>query len=165
MWTKGGKGKRIMPGRQIEITPGSVLILGDDVYIGSRCTFEIGINPMASVAIGSNTWISRDCCVVSRNSITIGRNVLIGEFVSIRDTTHAHSDPTRPIKHQGDIIGSIVVEDDVWIGRGALLLGREEGVVIGRGAIIAANSVVTRSVPAMAIVGGVPARLIRSREE
>lgn len=163
LWTKGQKGKRIKPGRQVEVTPGSVLRLGDDVYIGSRCTFEVGVNPIATVTIGSNTWISRDCCIVCRNNITIGKNVLIGEFVSLRDTTHSHSDLARPIKSQGDIIGSITIEDDVWIGRGVIIIGRQEGMVIGQGAIIGANSVVTRSVPSMAVVGGVPARAIRSR--
>jgi acetyltransferase-like isoleucine patch superfamily enzyme len=163
LYTRGSKGKRIVLGRQIEITPGSKLTLGDDIHIGPRCSFEIGVNPAASVSIGSNTWISRDCCIVSRNNITVGRNVLIGEFVSLRDTTHASADVTRSIKGQGDIIGSIEIQDDVWIGRGVIILGREEGVVIGRGAIVGANSVVAKSVPAMTIVGGVPAHPIRPR--
>lgn len=163
IWTKGPKGKRIKLGRQIEVTPGSVLRLEDDIYIGPRCTFEVGVNPAATVTIGSNTWISRDCYIACRNNITIGKNVLIGEFASLRDTTHSHSDLTRPIKNQGDVIGSIVIEDDVWIGRGALIMGRQEGTVIGQGAIIGANSVVTKSVPPMTVVGGVPARTIRSR--
>lgn len=165
MWTKGTKGQHIELGRQIEVTPGSVLTLGNNVHIGSRCSFEIGVNPAASVTIDANTWISRDCIITSNNHIAIGRNVLIGEFVSLRDTTHAYSDLTRPISRQGDIVGSITIEDDVWIGRGVLILGSQGGVVIGRGAIIGANSVVSRSIPPMTIVGGVPARVIRSRDE
>jgi acetyltransferase-like isoleucine patch superfamily enzyme len=165
LYTRGAKGKRIALGRQIEVTPGSKLTLEDDIHIGSRCSFEISVNPAASVTIGSNTWISRDCCIVSCNSITIGRNVLIGELVSLRDTTHAHADATRSIKSQGDIVGSIEIRDDVWIGRGALILGRPTGTVIGRGAVIGANSVVTRSVAPYSVVAGAPARLIRMRTD
>ncbi len=162
--TKGEKGRNIFYGRDIMISPGAQLVLGDNLYIGSRCVFEITVNPFGIVTIGENTWISHDCHICSNASVQIGANVLIGEFVSIRDTTHEYADISRPIKQQGDILGQIIIEDNVWIGRGALILGRPEGVVIGEGAVIGANSVVSKSVPPFAVVAGTPAKFIRSRE-
>jgi acetyltransferase-like isoleucine patch superfamily enzyme len=162
--TKGTKGTGIALGSHVSVTPGSNLNLGDNLFIGPRCIFEISVNPSASVTIGSNTWITHDCHICSYNRIDIGADVLIGEFVSIRDTSHTFGDTTVPIKSQPDVRGEIVIEDDVWIGRGCLIQGKAGGVVIGRGAIIAANSVVSQSVPGMEIWGGAPARFIRRRE-
>ena len=161
--TLGHKGRKIQWGRNVFVSPGGHLDLGDGLYIGDRCVFEIGLNPKAQISIGANTWISHDCHLASSRSVEIGQQVLIGEFVSIRDSTHSHADLEVPMKSQQDILGSIHIEDDVWIGRGCLVQGRPEGVTIGRGAIIAANSVVSHSVPSMQIWGGVPARFIKDR--
>jgi len=145
------------------VTPGSHLNLGDNLFIGARCIFEVSVNPLASVTIASNTWITHDCHICSYNRIDIGSDVLIGEFVSLRDSSHSYSDHTIPMKNQSDVRGHIVIEDDVWIGRGCLIQSKAEGVVIGRGAIIAANSVVSRSIPGMEVWGGAPARFIKRR--
>lgn len=163
--TFGKKGRRVRWGRHIAVTPGAHLILSEGVHVGDRCVFETNISTSARISVGKDTWISHDCHISSYGTVAIGDHVLIGEFVSLRDATHAYSDLTRPISRQGDIVGSITIEDDVWIGRGVLILGSQGGVVIGRGAIIGANSVVSRSIPPMTIVGGVPARVIRSRDE
>jgi acetyltransferase-like isoleucine patch superfamily enzyme len=162
--TLGEKGRGIHWGRDVSYNPGGHLDLGDNLFIGDRCGFEIGTNPKAQISIGTNTWISHSSFLSSRQKISIGQQVLIGEFVSIRDSTHSHADLKVPMKSQQDILGSIRIEDDVWIGRGCLLLGTPEGVIIGRGSIIAANSVVSRSIPPMQIWGGAPARFIKTRE-
>ena len=161
--TKGFKGRGLGLGREVRATPGSFLALGNGVSLGDRCTFEIGVNPEARVTVGDNTWISRDFHLQSAGCISIGRSVLVGEFVSVRDTTHSYDDSALPIKEQPDVISSIVIEDDVWIGRGCLIQASPPGLTVGRGAIIGANSVVNRPVPAMEIWGGVPARLIKRR--
>jgi acetyltransferase-like isoleucine patch superfamily enzyme len=67
-----------------------------------------------------------------------------------------------PIRQQGSTSRGIQIEDDVWIGHGCSIL---DGVVIGRGAIVAAGSVVTKNVPSFAVVGGVPARVLKQRWE
>ncbi len=162
--TTGTIGSRIQWGRAVFVNPGAHLDLGDNLFVGDRCIFEVGLNPKAQVSIGSNTWISHDCHLGSSRRIEIGADVLIGEFVSIRDSTHSYADLEVPMKEQQDVLGSIVIEDDVWIGRGCLVQGRPEGIVIGRGSIIGANSVVSCSVPSMQIWGGVPARFIKNRE-
>ncbi len=161
--TGGRKGKSAQLGRALTITPGSYFSFGDDVYIGSRCTFEIGVNPTARVSIGSYTWISRDCHICSSYRIDIGSHVLIGEFVSIRDSTHDYRDRTLAIREQSDILGQVCIEDNVWVGRGCLIQGKPGGVIIGRGSIIAANSVVSQTIPPFQIWGGSPARFIKSR--
>ncbi|MCX7670135.1 MAG: acyltransferase, partial [Anaerolineae bacterium] len=67
-------------------------------------------------------------------------------------------DPTRPFVEQGITAEGITIEDDVWIGAGAIIT---DGVHIGRGAVVAAGAVVTQDVPAHTVVGGVPARVLR----
>jgi acetyltransferase-like isoleucine patch superfamily enzyme len=79
-------------------------------------------------------------------------------MVSIRDHDHGFQEDAVPMRQQEMLVGPIVVEDDVWIGSKATIT---RGVHIGRGAIIGANSVVTRDVDAGSIVGGNPARVIR----
>jgi acetyltransferase-like isoleucine patch superfamily enzyme len=161
--TKGRKGSGTRIGRSVTFTPGSHVTLGNNLFIGARCSFEAAVNPPASIEVGANTWISHDCHITSYKHIQIGDNVLVGEFVSLRDSTHSYEDKRLPVSRQGDVYGSIVIEDDVWIGRGCLVQGKPDTVVIGRGAIIGANSVVTRSVPSMEVWGGVPARFIKHR--
>jgi acetyltransferase-like isoleucine patch superfamily enzyme len=161
--TKGKKGRRIRLGRHVGFVPGSFLSLGDDLYIGDRCTFEIYVNSEARVSIGSNTWLSRDLHLQCAAQVTIGRNVLVGEFVSIRDTTHSYLDPMVPIKNQTDVSSPVIMEDDVWIGRGCLIQAKAPGIVIGRGAIVGANSVVTSSIPPMEVWGGTPAKMLKQR--
>jgi acetyltransferase-like isoleucine patch superfamily enzyme len=163
--TQGTKGRRIAFGRGVTVTPGGHVDIGDKVHIGDRVHLEIGIEPRGRLRIGDSSWLSHDGHIQCRKSVEIGRNVLIGEFVSIRDSTHAYSDPDRPTKQQGDLIGTIQIQDDVWIGRGCLVQGRPEGIVIGQGAVVAANSVVSAPIPPMEVWGGVPARFIKRRGE
>ncbi len=161
--TQGSKGRNWIFGKNVVVSSGSFLTLGNDGYIGDRCHFNILVASDARVIIGDDVWISPDCHIVSQNRIYIGSHVMIGEFVSIRDSTHSHVRLDTPMKSQEDVMGSIVIEDDVWVGRGVMIQGNPEGVIIGQGAIIGANSFVSHSVPPFAIVGGTPARLIRYR--
>lgn len=111
------------------------------------------------VSIGSDVSINRGaefyCGLRERSRIVIGSNVRIAPNVRFHAAGHDPDDPAL-----ADTGADIVVGDDCWIGAGALVL---QGVTIGRGAVVAAGSVVTRDVPADAIVGGVPARLLRAR--
>jgi acetyltransferase-like isoleucine patch superfamily enzyme len=71
---------------------------------------------------------------------------------------HVFDDPTRPMVEQGITAEGIVVEDDVWIGAGAIIT---DGVRICKGAVVAAGAVVTQDVPPYTVVGGVPAKALR----
>ena len=98
---------------------------------------------------------------MSYSAVTIGNDCLIGEYVSIRDADHG-TEPGTPMRSQAHASAPIVIGDDVWIARGAVIL---KGVTIGSGAVVAANSVVNRDVEPNSIVGGVPARLLRMGDQ
>jgi acetyltransferase-like isoleucine patch superfamily enzyme len=98
--------------------------------------------------------------ITSKNSITIGNDVLIGAYVQIIDHNHGMA-PGEIIRNQRAVIGEVVIGNDVWVGAGVKIL---MNCHIGDGAIIGANSVVTADVPCNAIVAGVPARVIKYRE-
>ena len=87
---------------------------------------------------------------------------MIADSVSIRDTDHEFGDIDRNMIDQGITTQAIRIGDNVWIGYGVVIT---KGVNIGQGAILGANAVVTKDVPNNAIVGGVPAKIIRYRDE
>lgn len=94
------------------------------------------------------------------NDITIGNNVSIAAQAYIVSCTHAYDRRDIPIQHQGLLGGTITIGSDVWIGCKTVVL---PGVTIGDGAIIGAGSVVTKSIPAFEVWGGVPARKLKDR--
>ncbi|MCH8148991.1 MAG: acyltransferase [Planctomycetes bacterium] len=116
----------------------------------------------ARISVGDGFRINRGCLISAHAGITIGDNCLIGEYVSIRDNNHVFDDTSVPIGEQGFRASPITIDDDVWIGRGAAIL---QGVSIGRGAVIGANSVVTKDVPDHEVWAGIPARFLRHRKK
>jgi acetyltransferase-like isoleucine patch superfamily enzyme len=78
--------------------------------------------------------------------------------VQILAVNHVFDDPARPFVEQGITAEGIAIEDDVWIGAGAIVT---DGVRIGQGAVVAAGAVVTEDVPPHTVVAGVPARVVR----
>jgi len=119
------------------------------------------IQGSGTLFIDDNSYISSYCVIGVNERITIGKNVMIADAVSLRDTSHNFNRTDIPMKNQGISTAPIVIEDDVWIGHGCVIT---KGVTIGKGAIIASNAVVTKNVEPLAIVGGVPAKLIKYRE-
>jgi maltose O-acetyltransferase len=107
--------------------------------------------------IGPRTWINRDTCLDLRGGLEIGSDCSISPDVTILTAAHGTNDPGFRLVH-----GAVTIADHVWIGTRATVL---PGVNIGQGAVVAAGAVVTRDVPRLAIVGGVPARVIGTRDE
>lgn len=130
------------------------------VTIGRNSLFsaENGkINVGANTSFNSNVHINSSIC----GEIIIGNNCLIGPNVVMRTAGHNFERVDIPIRKQGHICKNIIIHDDVWVGSNAVILG---GVIIGKSAVIGAGAVVTKDVPEFAVVGGVPARIIKYRK-
>ncbi|MGQ9491507.1 MAG: acyltransferase [Anaerolineae bacterium] len=115
--------------------------------------------PHAFIRIGRDSLIGELNVLRGQGGITVGDRVYTAPLVQILAVNHVYDDPTRPMVEQGITAEGIVIEDDVWIGAGAIIT---DGVTVGRGAVVAAGAVVTADVPAHTVVGGVPARVLRT---
>ncbi len=130
--------------------------IGFPVFIQYNCHFYYP----KKIEIGNHVYINHSCDFGGNGGIKIGNYVLVGPYVFITSETHEHEDLKIPIYHQSTKKKKVVIEDDVWIGTKAVIL---PGLTIGKGAIIGAGAVVTKNVPPYAIVGGVPAKVIKYR--
>jgi len=106
--------------------------------------------------LGDEVFFNYNCVVLDNNEVRIGNHVMIGPAVQIYTAAHDLQAETR---NQGwEVARAITIEDNVWIGGGAILL---PGVRIGKNAVVGAGAVVTHSVPENTVVAGNPARVIR----
>lgn len=140
-----------------------VRLLGDArIRLGDRVTLRRGVvlAGNGSLTIGSGTTINDGCRISAFESVQIGADCLFAPQVSVLDIDHRFDSRERPLRQQGYRTAPVVIGDDVWLGVNVVVL---RGVRIGRGAIIGANSVVTRDVPDFAIAAGIPARVLRMR--
>lgn len=107
-----------------------------------------------NIRIGKNVFINACCCFQDQGGITLGDGVLIGHRVTLATLNHGET-----AEHRGDLTPApIAIGRNAWLGAGVTVV---PGVTIGDGAIVAAGAVVTRDVPPMTLVGGVPARRLR----
>lgn len=112
------------------------------------------------IIIGDNSGLGVNSIV---EKTTIGNNVMMGRDVIIMSNSHRYDNCDIPMIFQGDkAVEEVVIGDDVWIGHRVIIL---PGVKIGKGSIIGAGAVVTKDVPNYAVVGGVPAKIIRYRNK
>ena len=114
---------------------------------------DYGLN----IKIGKNVFINSGCCFQDQGGIEIGDNALIGQQVVIATLNH----DMNPTKRQNILPSPVKIGNDVWIGAKATIL---PGVTIGNGAVIAAGAVVTKDVPDLAVVAGIPAKIIKQIE-
>lgn len=136
------------------------LVLEDEVIINRNCLLQAKVG---AIRVGRRSSIGSNSVLVSMAGLDIGEAVLIAGGCYLSAGAYRFSDATRPIMEQGPYSkGPLTIGDDVWIGTGAIIL---DGVTVGRGAVVGAGAVVTRDVPERSVVGGVPARLIRMREQ
>ena len=142
----------------------------DGITIGNN--FSLGRNSIIEctgvirelgeeLIIGENVGIAANAFIAMRGKIVIGDNTIFGPGVSIHAENHNFSDLNVPIRRQGATRKGITIGSDCWIGSKAVIL---DGVNIGNHVIVAAGAVVTKDVPDYAIVGGVPAKVIKIRE-
>jgi len=134
--------------------------IGKNSFVRSLAMINAG-PPEGFVRIGKRSGIGQGTLLYGNGGLTIGDNVMIAGHSSIVASSHNYDDPSIPIVDQGYSAKGIVIGDNVWIGAGARIL---DGVTIGEGAVIGANAVVTRSVAPGQRVGGVPARVLKTRQ-
>ena len=113
------------------------------------------------VQIGAKTVFGQECTISSYKRVRIGEQCVIADRAMFIDFDHGVVEVERPIRVQGIYTRELEVGSNVWVGYGACFL---RGVRVGDNSIVGTNSVVTKDVPANAVVGGVPAKLIRMRE-
>lgn len=136
------------------------LILGDGCHLYQGTVLDTG--PDGRIHLGRSTSVNPYGVLYGHGGLTTGSYVRIAAHTVIIPANHVFDAMDKPIAKQGLTKQGIEIEDDVWIGSGVRIL---DGVHIGSGAVIAAGSVVTKSVPRMAVVAGVPARTIKMRAE
>lgn len=127
---------------------------GKNIDLGRHISFSSKLFIGNRSSIGDFTQL--------QGEVHIGNNVMIAPKCSFIAMDHVISNTDIPMNQQGEIYKAISVEDDVWIGYGTIIL---KGVHIGKGAICAAGAVVTKDVPNYAVVGGVPAKIIKFRKK
>jgi acetyltransferase-like isoleucine patch superfamily enzyme len=169
------RGVRIRFANQVRLGKG--VYLDEGVYLHAcPAGIEIGANtlvmhhaelhvynfrdlPHAGIRIGRDSLIGEFNVLRGQGGIVIGDRVYTSPLVQLAAVNHVFADPARPFVEQGITAQGITVEDDVWIGAGAIIT---DGVRIGRGAVVAAGAVVTRDVPPHTVVAGVPAQVVKT---
>lgn len=148
-------------GRRVELDarPGyGRIILGDWVHIGDGTALRAH---EGTLRVGEKAVFGRHTIVNSYLDVEIGPSALIADYVYIGDFDHRSDDVDRPIKDQGIVKTPVRIGAGSWLGVKATVL---RGCAVGDGAVVGANSVVTRHVPPYAVVAGAPARVVADRQ-
>lgn len=130
-----------------------------------RCGVNVSIKEgtfllnLDQIECGSNISIHEMCYIDGYGGIVIGDNVSISHSCSLISFDHTWDDETSPIKYNYSKKKKIIVGNDVWIGCGSRILG---GVTIGNRCVVGAGAVVTKDIESKTIVGGVPAKIIKT---
>jgi acetyltransferase-like isoleucine patch superfamily enzyme len=147
-----GRGLELQIARRGRVEFGRFVWIGDGTKI--RCHEGV-------VEIGAKTVIGQECTISAFQRVRIGEQCVIADRAMFIDFDHGVVEVERSIREQGIYKRDVEVGSNVWIGYGACIL---RGVRVGDNSIVGTNSVVTRDVPANAVVAGIPARVIRMRE-
>ena len=131
--------------------------------LGKNTVIQHGFRVMTpeNVEIGSNCNFGQGVFITGGGGVRIGDWVGLGPDVKIWSVNHRIDDVTRPWLLQGSNKKEVVIEDDVWLAANVFVM---PGVTIGRSAVVAASSVVNKSIPAYAIVAGNPGRVVGWRK-
>lgn len=142
------------------------IVFGDKVTVGSfaiiRPTNLYGGEPGLGLKVGDNSSIGPYAYIGCSGYIEIGNNVMMSPRVSIYSENHVFDDLSQPMIMQGVRRSFVKIEDDCWIASNAVILA---GVTVGKGSVVAAGSIVTKDVPPFSVVGGNPAKVIKTRKK
>jgi acetyltransferase-like isoleucine patch superfamily enzyme len=145
-------------GVQLQIGPAARVTFGRWVWIGHGTKIRCH---EGEVRIGDKTVLGQECTISAYQHVSIGEQCIVADRVMLIDFDHNVAEVERPIRTQGIYKRDVRVGNNVWIGYGAQIL---RGVSVGDNAIVGASAVVTKDVPANAVVAGTPARVVRMRE-
>ena len=137
----------------VEVGPGTLVMHGAVLHV-----YNFRDLPNAGIKIGRDSLIGEYNVIRGQGGVTIGSRVYTSPHVQMVAVNHVFDDPARSFTVQGITAQGITIEDDVWIGSGAIIC---DGVRVGEGAVVAAGAVVTEDVPAHTVVAGVPAQVTR----
>ena len=165
-WLKVRFGRRLRtdglafvgPGVKFEIGRDATVDLGRWSWIGHGCKIRAH---EGEVRIGAKSVLGQECTISAYQRVSIGRECVIADRVMLIDFDHGVVEVERPIREQGIYKRDVRLGNNVWVGYGACFL---RGVTVGDNTVVGTYAVVNRDVPDNAVVGGVPARLIRMRD-
>lgn len=160
-------GKSIIHYPLRNIVGAKYIAIGNNVFIGKNVTITawdayLGFCFSPQIIIGNGSSIGDDAHITAINCIIIGNNVRSGKKILITDNSHGQINrdlmDISPIKRPLFSKGPVIIEDNVWIGEKVSIM---PNVKIGKGSVIAANSVVTKDIPSYSVAAGVPAKVVK----
>lgn len=154
LYQRRGRGSKIYHSVRMDTPPYRRFWLGRHSVIESYCCIN---NAMGDVTIGSYTRIGLHCTIIG--PVHIGSHVNLAQGITVTALNHNFQDTSLRIDQQGVSTKPTIIGDDVWIGANAVVL---PGVTVGNHAVIAAGAVVTHDVPANTVVGGIPAKVLKT---
>ena len=160
-----GKGVSVHYSCELQRSRAKYIRIGNDVVLGRAVWMNIpnvSICEDPAIVLEDGCRIGRRSMISAKNQIHIMRETILAPSVLIMDHNHAFEDVTIPIGQQPMTPGGTIrIEEGCWIGYGAAIVCSRDEIVIGRGSVIGANSVITRSVPAYSVVVGNPGRIVK----
>jgi acetyltransferase-like isoleucine patch superfamily enzyme len=151
-----GRGVRLGRGVHLAVARGATLTIGDNVAIERDCQLV----SEGTLSIGPDSFVGAGSIIVAAERVAIGRDVLIAAYVVIRDQDHGMGG-ALPYWRQPLVTAPVEIGQNVWIGTKASVL---RGVTVGDGAVIGAHALVTAAVQPATVVGGIPARTLKRLE-
>ena len=147
-------GKRL----EIQIARGATVRFGRFAWIGDGTKIRCH---EGEVAIGRKTVLGQECTISAYRRVSIGEQCVVADRAMFIDFDHGMVEVERPVRLQGIYMRDVEVGSNVWVGYGVCVL---RGTRVGDNSVLGTSSVVTRDVPANAVVAGVPAKVLRMRE-
>lgn len=160
-----GKKTKIHDGVVLDALSKEGLSIGDYCVIGEKTIIQCtgGLSDIGKgITIGNRTTFNNDCFFGCAGGITIGDDVVAGQYVRFHSENHNYDDLDVLIREQGVTHKGIKIGNNCWIGSGAVFL---DGSELEDGCVVAANAVITKKFPANSVIAGVPAKIIRKRGE
>ena len=160
-----GAKTKIHNGVKIDALSTEGVSIGVNCVIGANsiieCTGSLS-NVGKGVKIGNRTTFGNDCYFGAAGGISVGDDVIAGQYIRFHSENHNYMDLDKPIREQGVTHQGIKIGNNCWIGSGVVFL---DGAELGDGCVVAANAVVTKKFPDNVVIGGIPARILKYRKE